>query len=117
AGRRRRGAARQPRRVGLAGLGAALARGRRELAAAPGIKRRAVRVARPTAEPLALSDQGGDLTAGLEARIEQAQRIELVQRRLVVGEMLALPPHRLLPGDSKPGQVFVDRRLAFRPRA
>jgi hypothetical protein len=31
--------------------------------------------------------------------------------------MLALPPHRLLPGNAEPLQILVDRRFVFRPRA
>jgi len=29
--------------------------------------------------------------------------------------MLALPPHRLLPGDAEPAEILVDRRLVVRP--
>src|ERR1700694_3426044 len=31
--------------------------------------------------------------------------------------MQGLPPHRLLPGDAEPGEVFVNRGLEFRPAA
>ena len=31
--------------------------------------------------------------------------------------MPGLAPHRLFPRDAEPGEVFVDRRLEFRPAA
>jgi hypothetical protein len=31
--------------------------------------------------------------------------------------MFRLPPHRRFPGYPQPGEVFVDRRLEFRPAA
>ena len=31
--------------------------------------------------------------------------------------MLGLPPHRRLPGNAEPGEIFVDRGLEFRPAA
>ena len=44
-------------------------------------------------------------------------RVELRERGAVVVEMLGLPPHRLLPFEAEPGEVFVDRRLELRPAA
>src|SRR5262245_62248265 len=31
--------------------------------------------------------------------------------------MLRLPPHRRFPGNAKPREIFIDRRLIFRPAA
>src|SRR6202023_3774103 len=101
----------------LAGVDPALALGRRQLAGAARIKRHAVGIARPAAVAVALDDQRRDLAAALKTWIEQRQRVELEEGRFVIGEMLALPPHRLLPGNAEPLQILVDRRFVFRPRA
>jgi hypothetical protein len=66
---------------------------------------------------VAFGDQRGDLAAALEAWIGQAHGFELVHRRLIIAEILALPAHILLPGDPEPAQVFVDRGLVFGPAA
>ena len=82
-----------------------------------GIERRAVRIARPRRLRLALGDQPRDLGAALEARIDEALRVELRERLAVGVEMPGLAPHRLFPGDAEPGEVFQDRRLVFGPAA
>src|SRR5262249_43032487 len=105
----------EPERVGLARRHASSAFGARERASVAGIERRAVGVARPGTPPLARGDEPRDLAAALEARI--GERVELRQRRAVIGEMRALAPDRLLPGDTEPGEVFVDRLLIVRPAA
>src|SRR5262249_57942290 len=97
---------------GARGAGAWGARGR---AGAAGIGGRAAGGARPGPPPLARGDEPRDLAAALEARI--GERVELRQRRAVIGEMRALAPDRLLPGDAEPGEVFVDRLLIVRPAA
>src|SRR3984893_339119 len=95
----------EPQRVTLAGIDPALSLGHRQFAGAARIKRAAVGIARPAAVAVALDDQRGDLAAALETRIEQRQRVELEEGRFVIGEMLALPPHRLLPGNAEPLQI------------
>jgi hypothetical protein len=35
----------------------------------------------------------------------------------VFGQMVGLPPHRRLPGDAEPGEIFIDGGLEFRPAA
>src|SRR5262249_51457215 len=55
--------------------------------------------------------------AGLEAAVDEALVCELVERGMIVGEMLGLAPHRRLPLEAEPGQVLVDRRLELRPAA
>src|SRR3546814_13558935 len=59
-------------------------------------------------------DLGGELLAGAEAGIDQAARLQRRERLRIVGEVVRLPPHRLLPHEAQPGQVFQDRRLEFR---
>src|SRR5262249_2411913 len=101
----------EPQRVWLAALHAPPAFGLRKRTRIAGIERRAVRVARPRRMPLPLSDKACDLAAGLEAGIDKA--IEPRQCSAVVVEMRALAPHRLLPLDAEPRQVFIDRLLVF----
>ena len=81
------------------------------------IDRRPVRIARPRAGALALGHQRRNLGAAFEARIQQSLRLEPRQRGAIVVEMLALPPHRLLPCDAEPGEILEDRLLVFRPAA
>ena len=59
----------------------------------------------------------GQVPAGLEAAIDQAPRLQLLQRGLVVRQMLGLPAHRLFPGQAQPGEVVENRRLVFRAAA
>ena len=54
---------------------------------------------------------------GSRSREGQPQRIQRRQRRAVLVEMRGLPPHRLLPLEAEPGEVFSDRRLELGPAA
>ena len=67
--------------------------------------------------PIALGDQRRELAAALETRIEQAHGFELVDRRSIVVEMLALPAHLRLPGNSEPAKILVNGGFVFRPAA
>ena len=79
------------------------------------IERRPVGIARPGRAGFALRNQTGDFRAALEARIDQAQACQSFDRLPIARKMLRLPPHRRFPGYPEPGEVFVDRRLEFRP--
>src|SRR5205085_10577122 len=70
---------------------------------------------RPWRLPLAVGDEARDLAARLEARIEET--VEPCQRGAITVELRALAPHRLLPSDTEPCQVLVDRLLVVRPAA
>jgi hypothetical protein len=78
------------------------------------IERHAVGIARPRSGTLALGDQRGDLASALEARIQEARGFELGEGRPVIAKALALPPHRLAPGNAEPVQVLIDGGLVFR---
>jgi hypothetical protein len=83
-----------------------------------GIARRTVGIARPRGARrvrLALRDLFCDLRAALETRINQTLRREPFQRIAIFGKMFGLSPHRLLPGDAEPGEVFIDRSFELRP--
>src|SRR5579863_5501033 len=64
-------------------------------------------------------DFGGDLGARAETGIDDAQHIEAVEGRLVIGKMLRLLAHLAVPIDAEPSEVFEDRfgefGLAARP--
>jgi hypothetical protein len=87
------------------------------LACATGIKRYAVRIARPVPLPVALGDQRTDLAAAVETQIDQAHGFELIECGLIVREMLALAAYVLFPDDAEPVEVVVNRRLEFGPAA
>ena len=55
-------------------------------------------IARPEPTRLALAHHAGDLGAALEARVDEALRVEPLDRRLIRREVLGLPAHRRLPG-------------------
>ena len=87
--------------------------GRIALAVGGRIERRSVRVARP----LPAGRGGLDLAAAHEGRIDQSHRRKPVDRRPVVGDVLRLAAHRLLPGKPQPAELVADRRFVFRPAA
>jgi len=97
------------------GAAAALAFGSRHHARASRIDRHTVGVTRPAAIPIALRDQRVDFAPALEARINEPLCFESVEGGRVVVEVLALPAHRLLPGNAQPAEILADRRLVFRP--
>src|ERR1700680_2633117 len=94
--------------------GATRALFRREGAAGPGIKRRAVGIARPR---FARGDKPGDLGAALERRIDKAFCFEPFERGAVFGEVRGLAAYGRFPFDAEPGEILVDRRLELRPAA
>ncbi len=49
--------------------------------------------------------------AGTETGVDEAQRIEPIESRRVVGHMVRLAPHRLLPGEAQPRQILEDGGL------
>src|SRR5690606_1473682 len=55
------------------------------------------------------------LLAGAEAAIEQAAPVQRLDHGGVGGQMIGLAPHRRLPVQPQPGQVFVDARLELGP--
>ena len=57
---------------------------------------------------------GGTLGTALEAWVKQALPFELGHGGRIIGKVLALPPHRLLPRNPKPAQILVDRFLVVR---
>src|SRR6202022_1312502 len=82
-----------------------------------GIERRTVGIARPRGARrarLALRYQFCNLSAALETRIDQTLGGEPFQRIAILRKVLRLPPHWLLPGDAKPGEVFTDRSFKLR---
>src|SRR5262245_40403343 len=103
----------EPERIGLAGRDPALALRAGMGVRSARIERRAIRIARPRPFRFALRDQGGNLGAAFEARIDEALSLEPRERRSIVIEMVALAAHRLLPGDAEPGEIFVDCGLVF----
>ena len=52
---------------------------------------------------------GGDISAGAEAGIDQAARVELVHHPTVIREVVRLAPHLAVPGETKPLQVRPHR--------
>src|SRR5262249_58635363 len=104
-------------RIRLARRHAPPALGGRDRLARPRIERGAVWIAWPLSTALALGNKRGDLGTAFEARVDEFPCIEPRQRAAIVGEMHALPPHRLLPGDAEPAQILIDRLLVFRPAA
>ncbi len=84
-----------------------------EVAVVARVERGAVGVARPVAVPR----RRRDLAAARERRVDQAHRAEPVEGSAVVGHVLGLAAHRLLPGEVKPAQVVKDRHLEFWPAA
>src|SRR5438876_8508886 len=105
----------ESQRVWLARRHPAPAFGGAERARGAGIERRTVGIARPRRMPFPLGDEAGDLAARLEAWIDQL--IEPRQRRSVIVEMRALAPHRLLPPQAEPVEIFIDRLLVVRSAA
>jgi len=81
------------------------------------IERRPIGIARPRRFGFPLRDEPGDFRAALEGRIDQAQARQFFRRLAVARKMFRLPAHRRFPGYPEPGEVFVDRRLEFRPAA
>src|SRR5262249_71764 len=62
-------------------------------------------------------DLGLDLPPAAEAGIEHPAGGELIQPLAIVGEVLGLPAHRLLPLEAEPGEILLDRRLERWPAA
>ena len=50
----------------------------------------------------------GDVGAGAETGIDHAERLEPVERRAVIGEMLGLAAHLAVPIETEPGQILDD---------
>ena len=103
----------EPQRVRHSGGHAAGALGGGHCLRIAGIKRRAVGIARPRRLRLALRHHPRHFGSAFEARIDDPHRIQPGQRRAVVAIVLGLPPHRLLPHEAEPSQVFVDGALVF----
>ena len=62
-------------------------------------------------------DLGGNLLAAAEAGIEKAVGRETIEGGAIIGEMIRLPAHRLLPGKAEPGEVLINPALELRPAA
>ncbi len=82
-----------------------------------GIERGSIRIAWPAPDRIPRGDQLRDFRAALECGIHQPIPDQALDRDAIHLEMVRLPPHRLLPPDSKPSQVFVNRVLEFGPAA
>jgi hypothetical protein len=54
-----------------------------------------------------------DLTACAEARVEDAHRLQPIERISVVVEMLGLLAHWAVPAQPEPGKIIEDRRSIF----
>src|SRR5216684_4006052 len=78
------------------------------------IERRAVGIARPRRLRLLQRYQSRDLGTALETRINQALGDEFIDRIAIFRKVFRLPPHRLLPPDAEPAEVFINRGLEFR---
>ena len=107
----------ESQREGFSRFAAALTFGRGQSPRAARVDRHAIWIARPAALPIELRRQRGKLATAFKARIEQTLRFKARDRRLIIGKMLALPAHRLLPADAEPAQVLVDRLFVFRAAA
>ncbi len=59
----------------------------------------------------------GDIPARTETGIKHAERIELRQGRAIFGEMRGLPPHRPIPIEAEPSEIFQNRRCEVFPDA
>ena len=55
----------------------------------------------------------GDIGAGAATGIDNAQRLEPIERLGISGTAFALPPHRGFPIDPEPGEIIKDRRFIF----
>src|SRR5262249_39011139 len=82
---------------------------RRYCAAGPGIDRTLGTVRRRAGA----GDLGLDRGARAEAGIDEAHRLEPVERGAIVVEVLGLPAHRAVPIESKPGEALEDRDDEF----
>ena len=86
-----------------------------ELAAAAGIERRAVGIARPALAP---GDHGpGDVAAAAEAWEDEAPKAEPLEGGVVIRKVLGLPPDGLLPAQPQPREVREDGLLVVRAAA
>src|SRR3989442_7686430 len=107
----------EPKRERRAGRDLFRALGAREPFGTARIERRAVGIARPWRSSLASGYESRDFRPALEARIDQALRLEPLERRAIGFEMLRLAPHRSFPGHAEPGEILEDRRFELRPAA
>ena len=107
----------EPQRIKLTRIHASLPLGAGHVLRIAGIKRRAVRIARPRPIRFVPGHQARNLRAAFEARIDQPHRLELDKGRTVVVGVFGLAPYRLFAFNPEPRQVFIDRRFIFRPAA
>src|SRR5205823_10908022 len=81
------------------------------------IERRPVRIVRPWRFLLALGHEPRNFCSALEARIDQASGLELIERRTIGLELFRLAPHPSFPSHAEPAEILEDRRLELRPAA
>src|SRR3954447_10764186 len=104
----------EPPRRAFAGREPRLAFGRIEVPARAGIKWRAVGIAGPIRAP---GNRAQDIPARTKAGIDQAAIAHVIERSRILGQMLALPAHRLFQFEAYPGEVLINRTLVFRAAA
>src|SRR5262249_42758372 len=107
----------ETKRIGLAGGHPPPPFGRRNAFGGARIDGGSVRVIQPNTLSLAFRHHRGNLRPRLERWINEALALEPHESCAIVGEVLALAPDRLLPGNAEPGKVLVDRLLIGRPAA
>jgi DNA-3-methyladenine glycosylase II len=104
--------------MGFAAGDAALDLSRAELPAGTRIQGSTIGIAGPglTAR-FPAGNRLGNVLARAEAGVDYAPFLQLQESTVVIGEMLRLPPHRLLPAQSQPCEIFVNGALELRPAA
>src|SRR5712691_1414673 len=107
----------EPERERRAGRDLFRALGGREPFGIARIERRAVGIAQPWRSSLAFGYESRDFHPALEARIDQALRLEPLERPAIGFEMLRLAPHVGFPSHAEPGEILVDRRFEPWPAA
>jgi hypothetical protein len=104
----------EPQRIGHARFKQSRALIGRQRFRGAGIERCAVGIARPGSLGLLQRYQSRNLGAALETRINQALGDESIDRIAIFRKVFRLPPHRLLPPDAEPAEVFINRGFEFR---
>ncbi len=85
----------------------ALGLAHREGSTGAGVERRSIGIRR---RPAFRCGTPGDIPSGAETWIKEVALSQPLRRVTVILEMIRLPPDRLLPGETEPGEVFDDAR-------